>query len=106
MALNVVTDEQFGQHLSTHEWVLVKYYADWCGNCKLIAPKIRRMSEDEAHASISFVDVNAEENPQARQLAGVDNLPFFALFHQGKLVEGMAASKIEAVEALVKRHLA
>lgn len=106
MALTVITDEQFNQHITDNAWVLVKFYADWCGNCKLIAPKIRRMSEDEAYASLSFIDVNAEENAGARQAAGVDNLPFFALFHQGKLVEGMAASKIEAVEALVKRHLA
>lgn len=106
MALTVLTDDQFNQHLADHAWVLVKYYADWCGNCKLIAPKIRRMSEGEGFDKISFVDVNAEENPNARQLAGVDNLPFFALFHEGKLVEGMAASKIEAVEALVQRHLA
>jgi thioredoxin-like negative regulator of GroEL len=37
--------------------------------------------------------VNAEDNPVARRLGGVDNLPFFAVFKNGKLVEGVATSK-------------
>lgn len=105
MALIQANDQNFEQLLADNGLVLVKYYADWCGNCKLIAPKVRRMAEDEAYASVAFLDVNAEESPNARKMAGVDNLPFFAAFKNGALVAGSAASKIEFVQELVQQKL-
>jgi thiol-disulfide isomerase/thioredoxin len=105
MALTLATDQNFNQLLQDNSLVLVKYYADWCGNCKLIAPKVRRISEEEQYAGIIFVDINAEENPEARKTAGVDILPFFAAFKNGELVGGSAASKIEFVQELIANKL-
>lgn len=105
MALIQATDQNFNQLLQDNNLVLVKYYADWCGNCKLIAPKIRRISDSDTHAQVAFLDINAEENPEARKTAGVDNLPFFAAFKNGQLVKGSAGSKLEFVEALIQENL-
>jgi len=105
MALTLATDQNFNQLLQDNSLVLVKYHADWCGNCKLIAPKVRRISEEEQYAGIAFVDINAEENPEARKTAGVDNLPYFAAFKNGELVGGSAASKIEFVQELIATKL-
>lgn len=96
-----MTDADFGTHLATGTPTVVKFYADWCGSCKLFAPKFRRLSEEETNAGIAFVDVNAEENPAARAMAPVDNLPFFAVFKDGKYVAGVATSKEEVVRELV-----
>ncbi|MCX7743803.1 MAG: thioredoxin family protein [Flavobacteriales bacterium] len=103
MAVEVVTDNNFQTAIGAHERVIVKYYADWCGSCKLFAPKFRRLSEDERFKEIAFIDVNAEENPEARKVAGVDNLPFFATFYKGKLVTGQATSKEEQVVAMLEQ---
>lgn len=102
MAVEIVTDSNFNSEISSHERVIVKYFADWCGSCKLFAPKFRRLSEDERFTGIRFLDINAEENPDARKLAGVDNLPFFAIFHKGKLVSRQATSKEEQVVAMLE----
>jgi thiol-disulfide isomerase/thioredoxin len=101
MALIKSTDSDFESLLQQNEKVVVKYYADWCGNCKLFAPKFRRLSDDERFAGITFIDVNAEENPLARAKANVNNLPFFATFKNGVLVDSLAASKEDAVVGII-----
>ena len=94
MAVIKTEDSNFANDLA-HDKVVVKYYADWCGSCKLFSPKFKRLSEDERFKDIVFLDVNAEQNPEARKMAGVDNLPFFATFSQGKLVEAKSTSKVD-----------
>jgi thiol-disulfide isomerase/thioredoxin len=101
MSVVQITDSSFDEHVATHPKVVVKYYADWCGSCKLFAPKYKRLSADERFAGVTFLDVNAEQNPQARRAAGVTNLPFFAIFKDGQLLQAVATSKEEAVVELL-----
>lgn len=103
MAVERITDELWDTTVSGNEKVIIKYYADWCGSCKLFAPKFKRLSNDERFEGVSFLEVNAEENEVARAAAGVDNLPFFAIFKNGKLVEGTATSKEEKVVELLEK---
>jgi thiol-disulfide isomerase/thioredoxin len=103
MAVIQSNDADFASLLTTNEKVIVKYYADWCGNCKLFAPKFRRLSDDERFQGIVFLDVNAEENEQARHTGGVDNLPYFAVFKNGERIAGRAASKEESVVELLSQ---
>ncbi|ARS36983.1 thioredoxin family protein [Pontibacter actiniarum] len=103
MAVIKATDDDFNQVLSSNQKVVVKYYADWCGNCRLFSPKFKRMSDDEAFTNIAFVDVNAETSPEARKLANVTNLPYFAIFKDGQLVDSVAASKEDAVRELIHK---
>jgi thioredoxin 1 len=106
MSVQLSTDTDFQTRLASNERVMVKYYADWCGSCKLFAPKYKRLAADETNAGVAFMDVNAEENEQARKLAGVDNLPFFATFYKSELLEGSATSKEENVKAMLERLMA
>ncbi len=102
MAVVLVNDSNFAKELNDKK-VIVKYFADWCGSCKLFAPKFKRLSGDERFAGIEFLELNAEENPEARKMAGVDSLPFFAIFKNGELVEGSATSKEEVVVAMLEK---
>jgi len=99
--VNKVSDPEFSEIINSDDKVVVKFYADWCGNCRLFAPKFNRLSEKPEFDGITFLDVNAEKSPQARQLAGVSNLPFFATFKDGKLVASDFPSKEEVVEKLI-----
>jgi len=103
MAVQIANDSTFQDLLNANQQVIVKYYADWCGSCKLFSPKFRRMSENEANAGVVFVDVNAEESPEARKLAGVDNLPFFATFKNGQLAEATSTYKEEKVVEMIDK---
>ncbi|MCX2740627.1 thioredoxin family protein [Pontibacter anaerobius] len=103
MAVIVATDNDFNEVLNSNQKVVVKYYADWCGSCRLFSPKFKRMSDDEAFTNVAFVDVNAETSPEARKMANVTNLPTFAIFKNGQLVDSVAASKEEAVRELIHK---
>jgi len=103
MAIIQASDSDFNTVLSQNEKVIVKYYADWCGNCRLFSPKFKRMADKEEFKDVAFVDVNAEVSPEARKTGGVTNLPFFAIFKNGTLVDTVAASKEEAVVNLINK---
>lgn len=97
------TDKDFNEILSTNNKVVVKYFADWCGTCKLFAPKFRRMSEDESFNGVTFVEVNAEENPEARKAAKVSNLPYMAVFKDGQLLESVATAKEDVIKEMIDK---
>lgn len=103
MPVILSSDTDFSDLLSAHEKVVVKFYADWCGSCKLFSPKFKRLSDDERFAGTVFLDVDAEKNESARKLAGVDNLPFFATFKNGQLQEATATSKEETLVAMLEK---
>jgi thiol-disulfide isomerase/thioredoxin len=88
------------QHLvSTNNKVVVQYSASWCGNCRIMKPKFKKLaSENEA---IVFVLVDAENSPESRKLANVSNLPTFATFVDGKLVNETQTNKVEILTELV-----
>ena len=101
MAVLLSSDKEFKSQLEKFDKVVVKYYAGWCGSCKLFAPKYRRLSGDERFDGVTFFDINAEENQEARKMAGVDNLPFFATFKNGVLVDAKATSKEEQLVEMI-----
>lgn len=103
MPVEVVTDSDFKDKLSSHKKVVVKYYADWCGSCRLFSPKYKRLSGDERFTDVAFLDINAEQNPESRKIGGVTNLPYFAVFKEGQFVDGFAGNKEEAVVNLINK---
>jgi thioredoxin 1 len=103
MSVTLANDDNFSQLLAEHPKVVVKYYADWCGTCRLMAPKFKQLSDLEEYQSVFFLDVNAEHSPQARNAAGVSNLPFYATFTNGQLAEGDTTAKIESVQAMIDK---
>ena len=101
MAVEVLNDNNFKSTLSNSQKTVVKYFAGWCGSCRLFAPEFKRLSGDDRFSGVQFVDVDAEKNPEARKLAGVTNLPYFAVFRGDQLVKGIATSKEDAVVELI-----
>ncbi|MEO9870978.1 MAG: thioredoxin domain-containing protein, partial [Ekhidna sp.] len=47
MAVELKTDDDFLTTINNNDKVIVKYYADWCGSCRLFGPKFKRLSEDD-----------------------------------------------------------
>jgi len=88
------------QHLvDTNEKVVVQYSASWCGNCRIMKPKFKVLASQ--HEGMTFVLVDAENSPESRKLANVSNLPTFATFVNGKLVNQTQTNKAEVLTELV-----
>ncbi|MFC6268798.1 thioredoxin family protein [Frigoriflavimonas asaccharolytica] len=78
--------------------VIVQYGATWCGNCRIMKPKFKKLAAE--HESIPFYYVDAEKLPESRKLAKVDNLPTFAVFKNGVLVEQAQTNQAEVLNNL------
>ncbi|ESU24715.1 thioredoxin [Flavobacterium enshiense DK69] len=85
--------------VDTNEKVVVQFSASWCGNCRIMKPKFKKLSTE--NESIAFVLVDAENSPESRKLANVSNLPTFATFVNGKLVNETQTNKAEVLTDLV-----
>tara|TARA_Y100000817_G_C16614956_1_gene436870 strand:+ start:323 stop:634 length:312 start_codon:yes stop_codon:yes gene_type:complete len=94
-----LSQDNLNEVISGDKPVIVQYGAAWCGNCRMIKPKVKRLASE--NENISFVYVDAEKYPESRKLATVDNLPTFALFKDGKVVKQNFGNKIEIVEELI-----
>ena len=81
--------------------VIVQFSAGWCGNCRTMKPKFKRMSGE--HDDITFVIIDAEKNPESRKLANVSNLPTFAAFQNGTLLDQTQTNKVEVLAELVTK---
>ena len=85
--------------VSQNEKVVVQFSATWCGNCRIMKPKFKKLSTEKEN--ITFVVADAEKFPESRKLADVNNLPTFATFVNGKLVNQTQTNKTEVLHELV-----
>lgn len=85
--------------VQTNDKVIVQYSASWCGNCRIMKPKFKMLASQ--NDGITFVLVDAENYPDSRKLANVSNLPTFATFVNGKLVNQTQTNKAEVLAELV-----
>lgn len=79
--------------------VVVQYSAGWCGNCRIMKPKFKKLAGENENAE--FILVDAEKFPESRKLALVDNLPTFATFVNGEKVNQTQTNKFEVLKELV-----
>jgi thioredoxin 1 len=89
--------------VSNNEKVVVQFSATWCGNCKIMKPKFKKLATE--NENVTFVIVDAENSPESRKLADVSNLPTFATFVYGKLVNEVQTNKSEILTELVNEIL-
>lgn len=94
-----LTEDNLQEILDGNEKVVVQYSATWCGNCRIMKPKVKRLASEIN--TIKFVIVDAEKFPESRKLADVSNLPTFASFVGGKKVNQTQTNKFDVLKELV-----
>ena len=94
-----LTQDNLAEIVAQNETVVVQYAASWCGNCRIMKPKFKKLASE--NEEITFVLVDAENAPESRKLANVSNLPTFATFVGGKLLNETQTNKAEVLAELV-----
>jgi thioredoxin 1 len=89
-----VTDADFQQVTSGNEWVLVDFWAPWCGPCKMIGPILEQVAAERA--SLTIAKVNTDVNPLTPGRFGVRGIPYLVLFHNGQPVDTKTGAMAKA----------
>lgn len=98
----VVNKENFDEEvIKSEKLVLVDFYADWCGPCKMSAPHIEALA-NEYLDKVKVVKINTENDPELAAKYGVFSIPTFLVLNKGELVKKVsgAKNKIELEEII------
>ncbi|TAL78274.1 MAG: thioredoxin TrxA [Beijerinckiaceae bacterium] len=92
MATVKVTDANFKTDVMAAEGpVVVDFWAEWCGPCKMIGPSLEEIA-DELQGKVTIAKLNVDENPGVAGTYGIRSIPTLMIFKDGK----MASSKVGA----------
>jgi thioredoxin 1 len=100
---NINSKSEFDAAINnTDKLVVVDAFAEWCGPCKAIAPKVHAWSEE--HTDVDFVKFDVDESPDVAQELGIRAMPTFLFFKNGEKITEVVGVNPPALEAAIKNN--
>ena len=98
-----LTDYNFNEMTQKYTYLVVDFWAPWCGPCKMVSPIIDQLAH-ELNGKVVFGKLNVDENPTVASLFGIQSIPTLMIFKNGTAVDGIlgAASKAQILATISK----
>src|SRR5258707_10564238 len=85
MGVSKVSDADFdAEVLKSNEPVVVDFWAEWCGPCRMIAPALEEIA-GTLNGKVKIVKLNVDENPQTAAKYGIQSIPTLMIFKNGQM---------------------
>jgi thioredoxin 1 len=92
----VVTDDNFeAEVLACEAPVIVEFWAEWCGPCRMVAPVLESIADDYA-GRVNLVKINSDENPLTVSTYGILHVPTICIFVGGQVVRQVIGARSKA----------
>jgi thioredoxin 1 len=82
----ILTDYNFTESVNKFQFLIVDFWAAWCGPCKMVSPIIEQLSNELAGKAV-FGKLNVDENPNVSNAFGIQSIPTIIIFKNGKAVD-------------------
>jgi thioredoxin 1 len=80
------SDESFDEIIKSNSLVMVDFWAEWCGPCKMVAPVIQTLAKEYA-GKVLFLKINVDKCPNTASKFGIMSIPTLMIFKEGKAVD-------------------
>ena len=91
MAISELITINCEQTIKTHKHVIIDFYADWCGPCKMLSPILKQLSDE--YKNINFFKVNVDRESTLAKKFNIQSIPTVLFFESGKLVNMLIGYK-------------
>ena len=82
--VHTLTLSDFDKFIKSAKIVIIDYYADWCQPCKIMAPIMEQLAKEWASKDVRFGKINIDDYPPIAMRYGIQSIPFFMIFKDGK----------------------
>ena len=101
----IIDDSNFNQIISNNSFVIVDFWADWCGPCKAMSPIIEELSSIYEN-QVLFTKLNVDQNPITPSKYGISSIPTFLVIKNGQIMDSIVGAVTqEILEEKIQEYL-